>query len=175
MHSLPHPPFLLWGMFEDHLSDICIILDLAILIKLNRKQYLFLEGMVSTPYNSIFSELKISHFFSPFCLLSLYRRGTAFHGVVLITLWYAPWHLVTLVSSPDGPQRTLIYEPIIGFPINICQNNILVQTKAVFIYSYKRALNFQQRIAYHQKHSINESNLWRHGSRGWLLKGYSLF
>ena len=72
---------------------------------------------------------------------------------------------MALVSSPDGPQRTLIYEPIIGFPINICQNNVLVQTKAFFIYSYKRALNFQQRIAYHQKHSINESNLWRHGSR----------
>lgn len=101
MHSLPHPPFLLWGIFEDHLSDIsCIILDIAILIQLIRKQYLFLEGMVSTPYNSIFSELKISHFFPLFCLLSLYRRGTAFHGVVLITL------LVCTVTSDDTGELT---------------------------------------------------------------------
>lgn len=68
-------------------------------------------------------------------------------------------HLMALVSSPDVAQIALIYEAIIGFPINICQNNVFIQTKAFFIYSYKRALNFQQRIACHQKHSINGGNL----------------
>lgn len=74
------------------------------------------------------------------------------------------------VSSPDVPQIALIYEAIIGFPINICQNNVFIQTKAFFIYSYKRALNFQQRIACHQKHSINGRNLWRYSTRGWWWK-----
>lgn len=67
--------------------------------------------------------------------------------------------LMALVSSPDVPQIVLIYEAIIGVPINICQNNVFIQTKVFFIYSYKRALNFQQRIASHQKHSINRGNL----------------
>lgn len=78
------------------------------------------------------------------------------------------------VSSPDGPQKTLIYEPIIGFPINISQNNVLVPTKAFFIYSYKRALNFQQRIAYHQKHSINDQ-IYEDTVLEGDCSGYSLF
>lgn len=151
-------------------------LTLSFKFNIKRKQFLFLEGMVMTSCRSIFSQLKlISHFFLCFVCCHCEGEGQRSMELFYVPYQHVPWHLVALVSSPDGPQRTLIYEPIIGFPINICQNNTLVQTNAFFIYSYKRALNFQQRIAYHQKHSINESNLWRHSSRACLLKGYGLF